>query len=187
MNETARRLVGSGPTGPSASDIIDTAKSRLAEFARYRKMYEDFRPGMKNALAVEQWLRFLSGTKAESSHTFVMVPMGQRMDLSGLRMRAFREPKKPFFSNRSILDFLYERGVRTIVGIAAGPENVEGCSQITLSAIAMPIKPSDGIIFANIAGSHGIGLKHEEIEGTGWMAYAPRDQDALKSLDSESP
>jgi hypothetical protein len=157
-------------------NILEPGKGRLAELARYKKMYEDYRPRIDNALAIEQWLRYMSGIGIMANHTFVMIPMGPRMDLSAVRIRTFKESKNPFFSNHNIIDFLHEKDVRTVVGIVASPESVRDYDQITLSAMAMPINPVLGRILAGIARSHGTALKFNEIKGsTGWIAYAPED------------
>jgi len=139
-------------------------KEIVEQFARE---YEKNRDKLPNADLLETDLCEMSGLEKTDSY-FVYIPIDSK-DLQYFGSACGRVGNR-IFSNKSLISFLRNRGVKYILGIIY-KSNFERDGEIPLSSIALPIVGKEGHIFEYLASKYEGSFRYERSAVEGWSVY----------------
>jgi hypothetical protein len=139
--------------------------------SKYAENYQTNKAILPEADLLEDELYFIAGIEIGEPASVLLIPVDSA-DLQNIGSACGSVGNK-VFSNKSIVDFLKNRGVKEFLGIISDTDSEDTYKNdvIALNAIALPITGKDGRIFESLASKSNGSFRYECSKAPNWSIY----------------
>lgn len=137
----------------------------------WTKKYKDKKSSLPGVDVLEDELYSISGIDRSDSSGILLIPTdSEELQFVG---SACGTVGNRIFSNKSLVSFLKNKGVKEFLGIIYDPNADETYERqsIALSSVALPIAGKDGHIFESLASKNNGSFRYEISKVLGWSVY----------------